>query len=80
MMVGYTDVVGKDRYNMALGERRAEAARNYLIARGIAKERVILETKGERDQIPGTAGKAGEAPNRRAIFRLIMAQDDPRKP
>ncbi|MBC7672448.1 MAG: OmpA family protein [Polaromonas sp.] len=80
MMVGYTDRVGKDAYNMALGERRAKAARNYLVARGIAPERVILESKGERDQIPGTAGKAGEAENRRAIFRLIMAQDDPRKP
>ena len=80
MMVGYTDVRGRDKYNMALGERRAKAARNYLIARGIAPARVILESKGERDQIPGTAGKAGEAPNRRAIFRLIMAQDDPRKP
>lgn len=80
MMVGYTDVVGKDKYNMALGERRAEAARNYLIAHGIAASRVMLESKGERAQIPGTAGKAGEAANRRAIFRLIMAQDDPRKP
>jgi outer membrane protein OmpA-like peptidoglycan-associated protein len=80
MMVGYTDVVGKDSYNMALGERRAKAARDYLVAHGIAKERVILESEGERDQIPGTAGKAGEAANRRAIFRLVMAQDDPRRP
>ena len=80
MMVGYTDVVGKDKYNMALGERRAEAARNYLIAHGIAPARVMLESKGERAQIPGTAGKAGEAANRRAVFRLIMAQDDPRRP
>ncbi|CAN5906566.1 hypothetical protein BH11GEM1_BH11GEM1_06270 [soil metagenome] len=80
MMVGYTDVRGRDAYNMALGERRAKAARDYLVAHGIAKERVILESEGERDQIPGTAGKAGEAANRRAIFRLVMAQDDPRKP
>ena len=80
MMVGYTDVRGKDAYNMRLGARRAKAARDYLVARGIAPERVILESMGERAQIPGTAGKAGEAQNRRAIFRLIMAQDDPRKP
>ena len=80
MMVGYTDVRGKDAYNMRLGARRAKAARDYLVARGIAPERVILESMGERAQIPGTAGKAGQAQNRRAIFRLIMAQDDPRKP
>ena len=80
MMVGYTDVRGKDAYNMRLGARRAKAARDYLVARGIAPERVILESMGERAQIPGTAGKAGEAQNRRAIFRLIMAEDDPRKP
>lgn len=80
LMVGYTDVIGRDAYNMALGERRAKAARDYLVAHGIAADRIIVESKGEREQIPGSVGVAGEAANRRAVFRLIMSQDAPRKP
>jgi len=75
VLQGYTDVVGSDAYNMGLGTRRAQAAKDYIVGRGIAPSRVIIESKGERQQIPNTAGAAGEAPNRRAIFRLLIAPD-----
>jgi len=80
VMVGFTDVKGTDTYNMALGERRAEAAKAYLVAKGIDAGRVLMESKGERQQIPNSAGAAGEAPNRRAVFRLLMTPDVIRKP
>jgi len=72
---GYTDVVGTDAYNMALGERRAQAAKEYIVAHGIDANRIIVESKGERDQIPNSAGVAGRAPNRRAVFHLLIAPD-----
>jgi OOP family OmpA-OmpF porin len=75
VMVGYTDVTGSDAYNMALGTRRAEVARAYIVARGIEAGRVLIESKGERQQIANSAGADGEAPNRRAIFRLLMTPD-----
>jgi outer membrane protein OmpA-like peptidoglycan-associated protein len=75
VLLGYTDVTGTDRYNMALGERRAQAAKDYIVAHGIAANRVIIESRGERHQIANSAGEAGEAPNRRAIFRLLIAPD-----
>jgi outer membrane protein OmpA-like peptidoglycan-associated protein len=75
VLQGYTDVVGSDAYNMGLGSRRAQAAKDYIVGRGIAPSRVIIESKGERQQIPGSAGASGEAPNRRAIFRLLIAPD-----
>jgi outer membrane protein OmpA-like peptidoglycan-associated protein len=80
VMAGYTDVTGTDAYNMALGERRAQAAKDYIVADGIAASRVIIESRGERQQIANSAGVAGEAPNRRAIFRLLIAPDVVRKP
>lgn len=74
VILGYTDPSGTDAYNMALGERRAEAAKAYIVSKGIDASRVILESKGERQQVPTDgAGRAGEAPNRRAIFRLLIA-------
>jgi outer membrane protein OmpA-like peptidoglycan-associated protein len=75
VMVGYTDLKGTDAYNMALGERRAEAAKAYIVSRGIDAGRVLLESKGERQQISNSAGASGEAANRRAIFRLLMTPD-----
>jgi outer membrane protein OmpA-like peptidoglycan-associated protein len=80
VMVGYTDVEGTDPYNMALGERRAEATRAYIVSQGIDARRVLLESKGERAQIPNTEGPAGQAPNRRVVFRLLMTPDVIRKP
>jgi outer membrane protein OmpA-like peptidoglycan-associated protein len=80
VMVGYTDVKGTDAYNMALGERRAEATKAYIVARGIDAGRVLMESKGKRAQIPNSGGAAGEAMNRRVIFRLLMTPDIISKP
>jgi peptidoglycan-associated lipoprotein len=79
-IVGFTDVKGTDHYNMALGERRAVAAKNYIVAHGIDESRVIYDSRGERQQIPNTAGVAGEAPNRRAVFHLLIVPDVIAKP
>jgi len=71
-LVGFTDVTGTDAYNMQLGERRAEAAKAYIVSHGVSADRVLMESKGERAQVPNTAGAAGEAQNRRAVFRLLI--------
>ena len=68
LVVGYTDITGTDAYNMALGRRRAQATKNYLASHGIAADRVIIDSKGKRQQIENSA----PAPNRRAVFRLLM--------
>lgn len=80
VMVGYTDLKGSSAYNMALGGRRAQAAKDYIVAKGIARSRVLMESEGEGMQLPNTAGEAGEAVNRRAIFRLLMVPDVILKP
>jgi outer membrane protein OmpA-like peptidoglycan-associated protein len=75
VMLGYTDVKGTDAYNMALGTRRAQAAKDYIVSKGIAPSRVVIDSRGERQQIANSAGAEGEAPNRRAIFRLLITPD-----
>ena len=52
-VVGHTDAKGSDEYNMALGERRANAVREYIIARGYPAEHVApAESMGKRDMLP----------------------------
>eukprot|EP01031_Cornospumella_fuschlensis_P044701 gene44701-54665_t len=46
--VGHTDSVGSDSYNQKLSVRRSEAVKAYLVSKGIEKNRVYTEGKGEK--------------------------------
>ena len=52
-VTGHTDVKGSDAYNMALGQRRADAVRNYIIAQGYPAQNVNpAESRGKRELLP----------------------------
>jgi peptidoglycan-associated lipoprotein len=69
---GHCDERGTREYNMALGERRATAAKNYLIAAGIASSRISTVSYGkERPAVVGS-NEAAWAQNRRAV--TVVAQ------
>lgn len=54
-VVGHTDAVGSDAYNMALGQRRADAVRNYIIKQGYPAQHVApAKSMGKRDLLPTT--------------------------
>jgi len=69
---GHCDERGSDEYNLALGERRAQAAKDYLESLGVAADR--LETISYGEELPLDAGhdEAAWAKNRRAEFKAIM--------
>ncbi|MHB0949522.1 MAG: OmpA family protein [Gemmatimonadaceae bacterium] len=75
VIVGHTDQFGSDAYNMALGQRRAAATKAYLVGRGIDANRIYVESRGEREPVTDAAGITGQAPNRRAVFRLLLVPD-----
>lgn len=65
-VVGHTDKVGPDGYNDRLGLRRARAAVNYLVGRGVARNRLdAVESRGEREPVVETEDR--ERRNRRAV-------------
>jgi len=69
---GHCDSVGTQQYNLALGERRASSARDYLISRGIAASRLRTVSYGEDRPIDTNETAAGRARNRRAHLAIIM--------
>ena len=67
---GHCDERGTIDYNLALGEQRARATRDYLVSLGVAAERLRVVSYGkERPLDPGT-GEAAWARNRRAHFAV----------
>jgi len=68
---GHCDERGSDEYNLALGERRAVAARNYLVSLGIASERLSIISYGEELPLVPEANEAAWAKNRRAEFKAV---------
>jgi outer membrane protein OmpA-like peptidoglycan-associated protein len=72
---GHTDPRATDAYNLALGERRAIAARNYLLRRGIAPERMTIRSFGERQRIAPGSTRLDYARDRRAEFIYRDARD-----
>jgi len=67
IMEGHCDERGTREYNLALGERRASAAKNYLVAAGIEADRIKTVSYGkERPAVLGS-NEAAWAQNRRAV-------------
>jgi len=66
VIAGHTDERGSREYNIALGERRAQAARNYLATQGVSANNIRVISYGE--ERPAAAGntEAAYAQNRRA--------------
>jgi peptidoglycan-associated lipoprotein len=73
LIEGHCDERGTDEYNLALGERRARSAMNYLTSRGVAKERMSVVSYGEERPLCKEKTEACWAQNRRAHF-LVKAQ------
>jgi OOP family OmpA-OmpF porin len=69
--VGHTDSIGSDSYNMQLGSRRSNAVKAYLISKGIEKNRVYTESKGERQPVADNKTAQGRAKNRRVEIEVI---------
>lgn len=69
-IVGHTDNTGPDAVNDPLSVQRAEAARQYLAARGVDPRRVTIAGRGEREPIASNATDAGRAQNRRVEIFL----------
>ena len=71
---GHTDSVGTAEYNLSLGERRANAVRDYLLNRGIAAGRMRTVSYGEERPIADNNTDQGRAMNRRAHIVQMTIQ------
>ncbi len=69
--VGHTDATGADAYNQKLSVKRAETVKAYLVSKGIEKNRVYTEGKGEKQPVADNKTKEGQAKNRRVEIEVV---------
>jgi len=70
-IAGNCDERGTNEYNMALGERRANSAKKYLVSMGIASDRLSTISYGEERPVDPGHNEAAWAKNRRDEYRIV---------
>ena len=69
--VGHTDSDGSDAYNQKLSVQRSESVKAYLVSKGIEKNRVYTEGKGEKQPVADNKTKEGKQKNRRVEIEVV---------
>lgn len=75
-VAGHTDDRGSDEYNLALGQRRAAAARRFLEARGVDPSRVDIVSFGEERPAMSGQNETAWAANRRDEFEIVAGGEN----
>ncbi|MGB7373026.1 peptidoglycan-associated lipoprotein Pal [Pontixanthobacter sp.] len=68
---GHADERGTREYNLALGERRANAAKNYLVSLGVPADRMRTVSYGKERPVATGSNEQAWAQNRRAVSVVI---------
>lgn len=71
---GYCDERGTEAYNLALGERRSNSARDFLVSAGIPADRISTRSYGEENPVADCHDESCWSKNRRDEFKADFAQ------
>ena len=71
VVTGHTDSVGNDAYNQKLSIARADAVKNFLVGKGVEKNRVYTEGKGSKSPLADNKTAEGRAKNRRVSVEVF---------
>jgi peptidoglycan-associated lipoprotein len=79
-ITGHCDERGSDEYNIALGNRRALSAKEYMVNRGIAADRITTASRGEEQPLDPASTEDAWARNRRDEFVIGAGGEQLRAP
>jgi len=79
-IAGHCDERGSDEYNLALGNRRAQAAKQYLVSHGIDDSRIETQSWGEERPLVDGHDESAWSQNRRDEFEIVSGGDALRRP
>ncbi|MFN6038714.1 MAG: OmpA family protein, partial [Bacteroidota bacterium] len=70
-IMGHTDDVGSDDYNLKLSQGRSESVMSYLVEKGISANRLTAKVYGESKPIDKNESEEGRSKNRRVEFSIL---------
>jgi outer membrane protein OmpA-like peptidoglycan-associated protein len=70
LIVGHTDGIGSEAYNLKLSQRRAESVATYLVQNGVPQQSIQAEGHGKREPVASNETAEGRAQNRRVEITL----------
>jgi type IX secretion system PorP/SprF family membrane protein len=73
-LVGHTDNVGSEKFNLKLSLYRAQTMRDYLIEKGIAENRVVAEGRGMKEPLNENKSEEDRAKNRRVEMTILYEE------
>ncbi len=79
-IAGHCDERGSDEYNLALGNRRAQSAKQYLVSHGIDASRIETQSWGEEKPLVDGHDESAWSQNRRDEFEATSGGDNLRRP
>jgi OOP family OmpA-OmpF porin len=71
LVTGHTDRIGTQAYNQKLSERRADAVRDYLVSKGIAKNKIETLGMGKTQPVPGVVCNQPYPKERKALIACL---------
>ncbi|HVJ63500.1 MAG TPA: Ig-like domain-containing protein [Tahibacter sp.] len=75
VVIGHTDSVGPDAYNQGLSERRANAAKDYLVSRGVPADQIDARGDGERNPAYPNDTRESRQKNRRVDVEFLTVEE-----
>lgn len=71
LVTGHTDRIGTQAYNQKLSERRADAVRDYLVSKGVAKDKIETLGMGKTQPVPGVVCNQPYPKERKALIACL---------
>jgi OOP family OmpA-OmpF porin len=71
LVTGHTDRIGSQAYNQKLSERRADAVRDYLVSKGVAKDKIETLGMGKTQPVPGVVCNQAYPKERKALIECL---------
>ena len=69
-ITGHADASGSNKYNMELGNKRAQSAADYFTGKGISPDKIITSSRGEEEPVADNKTPEGKAKNRRSEITI----------
>jgi outer membrane protein OmpA-like peptidoglycan-associated protein len=79
-IVGHTDRIGSDAYNLKLSQRRADSVATYLAQNGVPRQNITTDGRGKSDPVASNATAEGRAQNRRVEITLSPGTSEGTQP